>query len=102
MSNYTNSKRDIVKKMRSKLPNLTMKEIENVINVFTDTIKDELELGNSIVIPKFGKFEIKEVEKQKHYNPLTEEYEDRVVAYKRVTFKSSKIIRNRLNKKDTE
>lgn len=104
MAGYTNGKRDIVKKMKNELAqlDLTQKQIEKVIDVYLETIRTELEKGNAVTIPRIGRLEVLEVEKEKHFNPFTNEYDDRKVVYNRIAFKSSKALRARLNKKEDE
>lgn len=102
VNNIKLNRRDIAKRIRKHVPELTIKEIDKVLSVYVDIIGEELEKSNIVNVSGLGKFEVKTITKKVHYNPLDGNYIESPVTYERVTFKSSKVLRDRLNKKDKE
>tara|TARA_Y100001935_G_scaffold160240_1_gene131835 strand:+ start:435 stop:716 length:282 start_codon:yes stop_codon:yes gene_type:complete len=68
------SRQNLIKKLKKKYPSLNNKELEEVINIFCETIENELKQGRKIELRGFGTFFIKKVkEKYNARNPNTKE-----------------------------
>ena len=99
---YTKYKKDIVKKIRKQFPELTVKQINDVIDAYNNQIKEEVNNGHPVTITGMFTLDTKdmEIEKNYHYNLLTEKYDKCSMKYRRITFKSSGKWRDSINKKD--
>jgi integration host factor subunit alpha len=78
---------------------LTRKECISAVESTIDIIKEELGRGNDIKISGFGKWTILNKKARKGRNPQTGK-EMPISARKVVTFKSSPVLKNVLNKED--
>ena len=66
------SRQNLIKKLKKKNPNLNNKEIEEIINIFCETIEKGLKQGRKIELRGFGTFFIKKIkEKYNARNPIT-------------------------------
>jgi len=88
------SRKELIKQLKKKNPKLNKADIENIINIFSESISSALEQGKSVEIKNLGRFYIKKLrENYNARNPATNE-----LIYKperaKVKFKASK----RLNK----
>lgn len=90
-------KNDITRAIRDQFPELTLKEIDSVISAFLNQVKDEVDNGNAVQIYGFGKFSPKSVTRETHFNGIANQYEERKVEYKQVSFKSSKVWKDKVN-----
>ena len=68
------SRQNLVKSLKKKYPELNKKEIEEIIDVFSETIANGLKQGRKIELRGFGTFFTKKI-KEKYYarNPNTKE-----------------------------
>ena len=88
----------LIKQLKEKNPQLNQSEIENIINIFLDSISDTLKNGNSLEIRGFGRWYFSKLkENYNSRNPSTNE-----VIYKpsriRVRFRASKNLKMIINK----
>lgn len=67
------NKSDLVVAVTSKLPNLTAKDVEAVVNIVFDGMTDALAKGDRIEIRGFGSFEVRTRRARKGRNPKTGE-----------------------------
>ena len=68
------SRQNLIKKLKKKNPSLDIKEIEEIINIFCETIEKGLKQGRKIELRGFGTFFIKKIkEKYNARNPNTKE-----------------------------
>ncbi len=91
------SRKELIKKLKKKNPRLTGTELENIINIFSDSIFSALTNGNIVEIRNFGRFKIKKLkENYNARNPATNE-----LVYKperaKVRFKASKKLNKAIN-----
>ena len=91
------SRQNLIKKLKKKNPNLNNKEIEQIINIFCETIEKGLKQGRKIELRGFGTFFIKKIkEKYNARNPITKEL-IYVPEKKKVRFKPSRKLKNFIN-----
>ena len=88
------SRKELIKQLKKINPKLNQADIENVINIFSESIFSALEQGKSVEIKNLGRFYVKKLrENYNARNPATNE-----LIYKpervKVRFKAS----TRLNK----
>ncbi len=75
----------------------TQKKAFETVEIMLELIKRSLESGDDVLISGFGKFCVKKKKKRRGRNPATGE--DMMLApRKRVTFRSSKKLREKVNK----
>ncbi len=87
---------ELVQKLCADYPDLTLKEIERVVDAFYESIIAQLEHGGRIELRGFGAFSTRARDARKGRNPRTGEAVD--VHAKRVPyFKPGKEMRERLN-----
>ncbi len=67
------NKSDLVNVVAEKLPNLTAKDVEAIVNIIFDGMTESLSKGNRIEIRGFGSFEIRARRARKGRNPKTGE-----------------------------
>lgn len=91
------SKKEVIKLVADKLGK-TQKDIEEVLDIIIETIKDSLVSGESVNFAGFGKFEISERAERKGRNPQTSE-EILIPASKSAKFKPAKPLKDLLNDK---
>jgi integration host factor subunit beta len=91
------TKSELVKILREKHPELQLKEVVNIVDLFFSMITDTLKDDGRIEIRGFGTFSIRERKARVARNPKTGEtveIDDRKVVY----FRASKTLKDRLNK----
>lgn len=88
---------DIIIKLRQKYPNLKTSQITKILDLFFDTICENLIKNKPIELRDFGRWSIKE-RKENHNarNPKTNEI-IYVPQRKKIAFKMSKKLKNELN-----
>jgi len=87
---------ELVQKLCSDFPDLTQREVENVVSAIFEAITDQLAKGGRIELRGFGAFSTREREARTGRNPRTGEAV--AVGAKRVPyFKPGKEMRERLN-----
>jgi integration host factor subunit alpha len=91
----TITKKDLID-MHYEQTGLSKKECVSAVESIFEIIKDELEQGNPVTMPGFGKWTVKSKRERNGRNPQTG---DRMTidARKVVTFKSSAILKDALN-----
>ena len=92
------SKPEIIKKLKSKNPNINKKDLEKIFDIFFDQITESLLNKQSIEIRSIGTFFIKEIkEKKRARNPRTGEL-IYIPKRNKIRFRASKILKERINK----
>jgi integration host factor subunit beta len=87
---------ELVQKLCSDFPDLSQREVENVVSAVFDSITDQLAKGGRVELRGFGAFSTRGRDARKGRNPRTGEPVD--VDAKRVPyFKPGKEMRERLN-----
>ena len=87
---------ELVQKLCSDFPDLTQREVENVVSSIFDSITDQLAKGGRVELRGFGAFSTRQRDARVGRNPRTGEPVD--VDAKRVPyFKPGKEMRERLN-----
>ena len=87
---------ELVQKLCSDFPDLSQREVENVVSAIFDSITDQLAGGGRVELRGFGAFSTREREARKGRNPRTGSTVD--VPGKRVPyFKPGKEMRAKLN-----
>jgi len=87
---------ELVQKLCSDFPDLSQREVENVVAAFFDSITDQLATGGRVELRGFGAFSTRQRDARTGRNPRTGEAVD--VKAKRVPyFKPGKEMRERLN-----
>ena len=87
---------ELVQKLCSDFPDLTQREVENVVSALFDSITDQLAKGGRVELRGFGAFSTRQRDARTGRNPRTGEAVD--VDAKRVPyFKPGKEMRERLN-----
>jgi integration host factor beta subunit len=89
-------KADLINKL-SKDMNITKQEAENGVNIFFDTLKEAIKRGEEIELRGFGSFRIRKRDSRSGRNPRTGE-RVKVPAKKVIYFKTSKILKQMINK----
>ncbi len=74
------------------------KEVQEAVDTLFETIREGLENGNTVKLPRFGNFSVRSKRSRTGRNPKTGE-EMEITARKVVTFKPSTILRDRVQKK---
>lgn len=91
-------KSEIIKKLKTKYPNLNQLQLENILDIIFDTIAYNLINNNGTEIRLFGKFSIKMIKEKKNArNPKTGE-KIFVPAKKKISFKMSKHLKEEINR----
>jgi integration host factor subunit beta len=92
-------KSEIIKQLHKKYPELNRSHIEEVVEIFFDTIIESLIKSKPFEARQFGRFSIKSIrEKKNARNPKTGEIVY-VPEKKKVSFKMSKHLKQEINKK---
>ena len=90
-------RQSLIKSLKKKNPNLNIKEIEEIINSFCETIINGLKQGQKIELRGFGTFFIKKIkEKYNARNPKTKEL-IYVPKKNKVRFRPSRKLKNYIN-----
>jgi integration host factor beta subunit len=91
------NKSDLVEVVAGKLPNLTARDVEMIVNIIFDGMTESLASGNRIEIRGFGSFEIRTRRARKGRNPKTGESVD--LSIRKVPFfKVGKELKEMVNK----
>ena len=91
-------KSEVIKQLYKKYPTLNHSQIQNIVNIMFDTIKDSLINNKSVELRDFGRFSIKTTNaKYNARNPKTGEAIF-VPEKKKVSFKMSKHLKQETNK----
>jgi len=91
------SRPELIKKLKIKHPKLNKSQLENIIDIFFNTIENSLKEKNSVVLRVFGSFFIREIkEKYSARNPRTGEM-IYVPKKNKVRFRASKKFKHFLN-----
>tara|TARA_B100001093_G_C25998948_1_gene664807 strand:- start:237 stop:518 length:282 start_codon:yes stop_codon:yes gene_type:complete len=91
------SRPELIKKLKTNHPKLNKSQLENIIDIFFNTIENSLIEKNSVELRDFGTFFIKEIkEKYSARNPRTGEM-IYVPKKNKVRFRASKKFKNFLN-----
>lgn len=91
---------DVVRSIRGQFPDLTLKEIDKVVKAFLEQVKDEVIEGNTVSLYSFGKFKPVQSRREIHFNTHEDQYEDRVVEYTKISFRSSSSWKDEINGRD--
>lgn len=91
------NKSDLVNVVAEKLPNLTVKDVEAIVNIIFDGMTESLSKDGRIEIRGFGSFEIRTRRARKGRNPKTGESVDLSVR-KVPFFKVGKELKELVNK----
>ena len=87
---------ELVQKLCNDFPDLSQREVENVVSAFFDSMTDQLATGGRVELRGFGAFSTRQRDARTGRNPRTGEAVD--VKAKRVPyFKPGKEMRERLN-----
>ncbi len=91
----TLKKRDIIDNILMEIP-MPRREAQDIVESIIEIIKDKLALGEEVLVSGFGKFCVQEKKERMGRNPATD---SEMILPKRkiVTFKCSKILKNRMN-----
>tara|TARA_Y100001935_G_C17091670_1_gene401475 strand:+ start:181 stop:462 length:282 start_codon:yes stop_codon:yes gene_type:complete len=92
------SRQKLIKKLKEKNPTLNKIDIENILDIFSDSIKNALIKGRNVELRGFGTFFVKRIkEKFSARNPKTGEL-IYVPEKNKIRFKSSKKLNKLINK----
>ena len=92
------SRQNLVKSLKKKYPELNKKEIEEIIDVFSETIANGLKQGRKIVLKGWGTFFVKRIKaKYNAHNPKSKEL-IYVPEKNKVRFRPSKQLKKFINK----
>jgi len=89
------TKKDIVIKINTEI-GISKKDCVKIVESVFDIIKDDLDKGNDVMISGFGKWTVKAKKERRGRNPKTGK-EMRIDARRVVTFKSSNVLRDKVN-----
>jgi len=89
------TKIDIIDSIYEKL-GIPKKESLHLVESVIDIIKEELGKGNTVMVSGFGKWTVKAKKERRGRNPKTGK-EMKIAARKVVTFKSSTVLRDKVN-----
>jgi integration host factor subunit beta len=91
---------ELIQKIADENTHLTQRHVERIVNTVFEEIVSALERGDRVELRGFGAFSVKQRDARTGRNPRTGEAVD--VERKRVPFfKTGKLLRDRLNGKDT-
>ena len=89
---------ELVERIAAKMPNLTLKDIENIVNVVFKKFTSALAEGNRVEIRGFGAFSVRARNPRGAINPKNKARVD-VPSKNIVHFKTGKELHDRLNAK---
>lgn len=92
------TKHDLINQVYSSNSKLTQKQAREAVETVLKTMKVSLENGENVLLSGFGKFNVKAKSERKGRNPLTGESLI-LEARKVVTFKPSRLLREKVNGK---
>ena len=87
---------ELIERIAAKLPNLTIKDIENIVNVVFEKLTSALAAGNRIEIRGFGAFSVRKRKPRVAINPKNKKHVN-VPEKNMIHFKTGKELHNRLN-----
>lgn len=87
---------ELIERIATKMPNLTIKDIDNIVNVIFDKLTGALADGDRVEIRGFGAFSIRTRKPRIAINPKNKNKVD-VPAKNIVHFKTGKELHERLN-----
>lgn len=87
---------ELVERIAAKMPNLTLKDIENIVNVVFNKLTSALADGDRVEIRGFGAFSVRTRNPRVAINPKNKTRVN-VPAKNIVHFKTGKELHNRLN-----
>lgn len=90
-------KSELIEKVSEKIDYLTKKQVETIIDIIFDCLRDRLIAGEKIELRDFGNFKIKERNARVARNPKTGESVN-VPPQRAIHFKMSKALKEALNK----
>ena len=92
-------KSELIKKLHQKHPKLNRSYIEEIVDIFFDTIIDSLVKGKPCELRQLGRFNVKTIkEKKSARNPRTSEI-IYIPSKIKATFRMSKHLKTEINKK---
>ena len=94
----TFTKVDLIDQVKASNPKMTKIQAREAVEIILRIIKSSLENGDDVLLSRFGKFNVKTKSARKGRNPKTGE-SMMLDARKVVTFKSSGILREKVNRK---
>ena len=93
-------KSELIKQLHKKHPKLNRTHIDNIVNIFFDTITDSLIQHKPVELRNFGRFSVKIIKEKKNArNPRTQEI-IYVPEKKKISFNMSKHLKKEINKKE--
>lgn len=90
-------KSDLIEKLSGKIDYLTKKQIEAIVDMIFECMRDKLSTGEKIELRGFGNFKVKERNARVARNPKTGEKLE-IPPQKAIHFKMSKSLKEALNK----
>ncbi len=90
-------KSDLIEKVSAKIEYLTKKQVETIVDMVFEYMKDKLSKGEKIELRGFGNFKVKERNARIARNPKTGETVE-VPPQKSIHFKMSKALKDAINK----
>jgi len=94
----TFTKADLIDKVHASNPKMTKAQVREAVETILRIIKSSLENGDDVLLSGFGKFNVKDKNERRGRNPKTGE-SMMLDAKKVVTFKSSGLLRKKVNGK---
>jgi|TARA_B110000238_G_C15855337_1_gene322844 integration host factor subunit beta len=92
-------KSELIKKLHQKYPKLNRSHIDDIVNIFFDTITSSLAKHKAVELRDFGRFSVKTIKARYNArNPSSGEI-IYVPEKKKVSFKMSKHLKQEINKK---
>lgn len=90
-------KSDLIERVSGKIEYLTKKQVETIVDMIFEYMKENLSKGEKIELRGFGNFRVKERNARVARNPKTGEKVE-VPPQKSIHFKMSKALKDALNK----
>lgn len=90
-------KSDLIERVSGKIEYLTKKQVETIVDMIFEYMKEKLSKGEKIELRGFGNFRVKERNARVARNPKTGEKVE-VPPQKAIHFKMSKALKDALNK----
>ena len=92
------SRKKLIEQLKNKNPQLNKFQLESIINIISDTIKESLKNGNNVEIRGLGRWHCKKLKENFNArNPATNELIYKPERFK-VRFKPSKKLKEMINK----
>ncbi len=90
------SKEALVRSFKEKVEDITLQKAKEYVDLFLDTITEELENGEEVKLPKIGKLYVVQKEERQGRNPKTGEAIT-IAAKNVVRFKASSTLKTAVN-----